>query len=132
MTAKRATRNRSIMRERTPLEWALLVVSLAATLAVAGGLVVSGLTGPRGPADLRVTIADSDEPVSGGRPLEVRVTNDGGTSAMNVMLEVTVGDVTREMNLDLVANGDTESATVVFPTGATGEPQAEVVSYTNP
>lgn len=132
MTAKRASGSRGIRRERTPFEWALLVVSLAATLAVVAGLVVSGLAGPRGPADLRVTIADADEPASGGRPLEVTVTNLGGTSAENVIVQVTVGDVTREVNLDLVAKGDTESAAVVFPADAAGPPHAEVVSYTNP
>jgi uncharacterized protein (TIGR02588 family) len=132
MTARRASGNRGIRRKRTPLEWALLVVSLAATLAVVAVLVTSGVSGPRGPADLRVTVADVDEPASGGRPLEVTVTNVGGTSAVSVLVEVTVGDVTREMNLDLVAKGDTESATVVVPTGATDEPHAEVVSYTNP
>ena len=132
MTAKGASGNRGVRRERTPLEWVLLVVSLAATLAVVTMLVMSGLTGPRGPADLRVTVADAGEPASGGQPLEVTVTNTGGTSATNVLVEVTVGDVTREMSLDLVAKGDTESATVVVPTGAAGEPRAEVVSYTNP
>jgi uncharacterized protein (TIGR02588 family) len=132
LTAKRAAGNRGIRRKRTPLEWALLVVSLAATLAVVAVLVTSGLSGPGGPADLRVFVADVDEPASGGRPLEVTVTNVGGTSAVNVLVEVTVGDVTRELNLDLVAKGDTESATVVVPTDATGEPRAEVVSYTNP
>ncbi|MGH2671798.1 MAG: hypothetical protein ACRDHC_02365 [Actinomycetota bacterium] len=132
MTAKRVPGNRGIWRKRTPLEWALLVVSLAVTLAVVAVLVTSGLTGPRGPADLRVTVADVDEPASGGRPLEVTVTNVGGTSAVNVLVEVTVGDVTREMTLDLVAKDDTESATVVVPAEATGEPRAEVISYTNP
>ena len=138
MSANRASRRRGIMRERTSLEWTLLVVSLAATLAVVAVLVMSGLTGPRGPADLRVTVADlhaitagASEPASGGRPLEVTITNVGGTSAANVIVEVTVGDDTREMSVDLVAKGDTGSATVVFPLRATGEPQAEVVSYTN-
>lgn len=132
MTAKRAPGSRGIGRERTPFELALLVVSLAATLAVVAGLVVSGLAGPRGPADLRVTIAKADEPASGGRPLEVTVSNVGGTSAENVIVEVTVGDLTREVNLDLVAKGDTESATVVVPADASDPPHAEVVSYTNP
>jgi uncharacterized protein (TIGR02588 family) len=132
MTANRASSRRGIMRERTSLEWTLLVVSLAATLAVVAVLVMSGLTGSRGPVDLRLIVADAGEPASGGRALEVTVTNVGGTSAANVIVEVTVGDVTREMNLDLVAKGDTGSATVVFPAGATGEPHAEVVSYTNP
>jgi hypothetical protein len=79
-----------------------------------------------------VTVADVGEPASGGRPVEVAVTNVGGTSAANVIVEVTVGDVTREVNLDLVAKGDTESATVVVPADAAGPPRAEVVSYTNP
>jgi uncharacterized protein (TIGR02588 family) len=132
MTAKPASGRRGIRRKRTPLEWALLVVSLAATLAVVAVLVTSGLTEPRGPADLRVTVADVAEPASGGRPLEVTITNVGGTSAVDVLVEVTVGDITREMNLDLVAKGDTESATVVVPADAAGPPRAEVVSYTNP
>ena len=132
MTEKRASGNRGIRRERTPFEWALLVISLAATLAVVVVLVMTGLTGPSGPADLRVTVADAGGTASGGRPLEVTVTNAGGTSAANVLVEVTVGDVTREITLDLVGKGDTESATVLVPTGATGEPHAEVASYTNP
>jgi len=37
-----------------------------------------------------------------------------------------------EVNLDLVANGDTESAAIVVPADAAGTPHAEVVSYTNP
>ena len=45
---------------------------------------------------------------------------------------MTVGDVTREVDLNLVAKGDTESATVVVPADATGRPRAEVVSYTSP
>ena len=132
MTAKRAAGSSGIRRERTPFEWTLLVVSLAATVAVVVGLVVGGLTGPRGPADLRVSVTDTAEPASGGRPLEVTVMNVGGTSAENVIVEVTVGDITREVNLDLVAKGDQETATVVVPAEAGGSPLVEVVSYTNP
>lgn len=132
MSAKRSSGRRGIRRERTPFEWALLVLSLAATLAVVAGLTVSGLAGPRGPADLRVTVEDAGGPASGGRPLEVSVTNAGGTSAENIVVEVTVGDVTREVNLDLVAKGDTESAAIVVPAGTAGPPRAEVVSYINP
>ena len=132
MTAKQASGGRGIRRERTPFEWALLVVSLGATMAVVAGLVVSGLAGPRGPADLRVTVAEAGGPASGGRPFEVTVTNVGGTSAKNVIIEVTVGDLTREVNLDLVAKGDELSAAIVVPAGATDQARAEVVSYTNP
>ena len=132
MTAKRSSGSSGIRRERTPFEWTLLVVSLAATLAVVIGLAVSGLTGPRGPADLRVSVTDAGEPASGGRPLEVTVTNLGGTSAENVIVEVTVGDVVREVDLDRVAKGDKETAAVVVPADAAGSPQVAVVSYTNP
>lgn len=132
MTAKRTSGGRGLTRERTPFEWVLLVVSLSATLSVVGGLAISGLAGPHGPADLRVTITETGGSASGGRPLEVAVTNVGGTSAENVILEVTVGDVVREVDLDLVAKGDTESAAVVVPASAEGMPRAEVVSYTNP
>ena len=132
MTARRASGGNGVWRRRTPFEWAILAVSLAATLAVMAGLVASGLTGSRGPADLRVAVTADDRPASGGRPLEVMVENVGGTSAENVIVEVTVGDITREVDLNLVAKGDTESATVVVPADATGRPRAEVVSYTSP
>jgi hypothetical protein len=89
---------------------------------VVAGLVTSGLAGPHGPADLRVTVEDADGPASGGRPLEVTVTNVGGTSAQNVIVEVTVDDVTRDVNLDLVAKGDTESAGVVAPPAPQAHP----------
>jgi uncharacterized protein (TIGR02588 family) len=132
VTASRAAASRSIGRERTPFEWALLIVSLAATLAVVAGLVVSGLTGPHGPADLHVTISAPGEPASGGRPVDITVSNVGGTSAENVIVEVKVGEVTREVDLDLVAKGDTESATVVVPADISGQAHAEVLSYTTP
>ena len=49
-----------------------------------------------------------------------------------MVIEVTVGDVVREVTLELVAKGDEESAAVVVPADATGAPHAEVLSYTNP
>ena len=127
-----AAKNRGIGRERTPFEWALLVISLAAALILAVGLAISGLTGASGPADLEIDIAAAAEPASGGRPLEITVTNVGRTSAENVVIEVTVGDVVREVTLALVAKGDEESATVIVPAGATASPHAEVLSYSDP
>jgi uncharacterized protein (TIGR02588 family) len=127
-----AAKPRGISRERTPFEWALLLVSLAAALTLVVGLAIGGLTGATGPADLEVTIAEVEAPASGGRPLEVTIENVGGTSAENVIVEITVGDITREVNLDLVAKGETGSATVVVPADATATPHGEVVSYSNP
>ncbi len=132
MSSKRSSWSQGIRRKRTTFEWVLLLVSLTATLAVVIGLVVSELSGPSGPVDLRVIAKDAGGPASGGRPLQVTVTNVGGTSAENVVIEVTVGDVVREVDLDLVAKGDKETAAVVVPADATGTPEAEVLSYTNP
>lgn len=132
MTSRRTSRDRGIGRRRTPFEWALLGVSLAAILVVMAGLVLSQLLGAGGPADLRVVVADEGVLASGGRSLEVMVTNVGGTSSENVIVEVTVGEATREVDLDLVAKGDTESAVVVVPADDLGEPTAQVVSYANP
>ena len=132
MNAKRGSRSSGLGRERTTFEWMLLVVSLAATLAVVAGLVASELFGRAGPVDLRVSVTDTGEEASGGRTVEVTVTNVGGISAENVVIEVTVGEVVREITLDLVAKGDEASAEVVVPTGASGTPHAGVLSYTKP
>jgi hypothetical protein len=127
-----ATKNRGIRRKRTTFEWALLLMSVTAASILAVGLAISGLTGASGPADLEIAIVAADDPASGGRPLEITVTNVGRTSAENVIVEVTVGDVVREVTLALVAKGDEESATVIVPDGATASPHAEVLSYSDP
>lgn len=132
MTAKRRSGGNGIRRERTSFEWTLLILSLAATVAIVVGLVVSEFAGNRGPVDLRVSVTDTGEPASGGRPLQVTVANIGGTSAQNVTVEVTVGDLVREVTLDLVAKGDKESADVIVPLEATAPPEAEVISYSKP
>ena len=82
--------------------------------------------------DLEVDIAAAADPASGGRPLQIAVTNVGQTSAENVVIEVTVGDVVREVTLALVAKGDEESATVIVPATSTASPHAEVLSYSDP
>jgi uncharacterized protein (TIGR02588 family) len=127
-----AAKDRGIGRERTPFEWALLLVSVAAAMALVVGLAISGVTGASGPAELEIDIAEVSVPAGGGRPLEITVMNIGGTSAENVVVEVTVGDVSREVTLDLVAKGDEESATVIVPASASATPHAEVVSYSDP
>jgi uncharacterized protein (TIGR02588 family) len=132
MTSRRTSGDRGIKRQRTTFEWTLLGVSLAVILIVIAGLVLTQLLGAGGPADLRVVVADEGVLASGGRSLEVRVTNVGGTSSENVIVEITVGEATREVDLDLVAKGDTESAVVVVPADDLGEPTAQVVSYANP
>ncbi|MGH2690120.1 MAG: hypothetical protein ACRDKW_15140 [Actinomycetota bacterium] len=121
-----------LKRKRSALEWALLLVSLAAIAGVVGSLVSYGLRAGGGPADLRVE-ARFTGTGSGGSVFEVTVRNEGGATAERVMLEVTLGDVTREADIDVVAKGDREAAFVVFPTGDAGSaPVVRVVSYEEP
>jgi hypothetical protein len=91
-----------------------MLVSLATIAAVVGSLVSVGLRaggGPRGPAR-RARFTGTG---SGGSVFEVTVRNGGGAPAERVMLMVTLGDVTREADIDVVAKGDEEAAFVVFP-----------------
>jgi hypothetical protein len=97
-----------------------------------GPTVAFGRRRPSHCTTLKCQIDTPQAPASGGQPFEVTVTNVGGTSTENVVIEVSVGDVTRDVNLDLVAKGDTESAAIVVPADTAGPPHAEVVSYTNP
>jgi uncharacterized protein (TIGR02588 family) len=119
-------------RERSPFEWALLVGSALATLAVVVGLAVSGLSQPDGPADLRLSVSPATTADDGRRSYDVTIENDGGASAVNVVVEVTAGDVVREVTVDLVADGETATATVVFPADAPDGPHAEVVGFEAP
>jgi uncharacterized protein (TIGR02588 family) len=64
---------------------------------------------------------------------EVTVGNDGGATAERVTIEVTLGEVTREADIDVVAKGDREAAFVVFPSGdASSAPGVRVVGYEEP
>ena len=68
----------------------------------------------------RVTVTDAGDPASGGRPLEITSRTSAGRAPRTSSSRSTVGDVVREVNLDLVAKGDEESATVVVPDGHRG------------
>jgi uncharacterized protein (TIGR02588 family) len=129
MTNRSGTRG--IARRRTPFEWGLLAVSIAATLILAGGLLIGGLAGS-GPADLRIAIADAPGGASGGRALVVTISNVGETSAAQVVAEVTVGEFVRELTIELVARGDTQTGVIVVPAGASDPPTGQILSYIDP
>ncbi|MGH2721304.1 MAG: hypothetical protein ACRDJO_06835 [Actinomycetota bacterium] len=121
-----------LRRKRSPFERALLLVALATIAAVVGSLVSYGLRAGGGPADLRAEARFTGSG-SGGAVFEVTVRNDGGATAERVLLEVTLGDVTRESDIDVVAKGDREAAFVVFPSGDAGSAaEVSVVSYEEP
>ena len=116
-------------RARSRFETVVLVVSLAAVSSIVLGLVVTGVSGAKGEADLRASIRATGVLASGGEVYELTIRNVGGETAENVVLEITLGGETRELELLSVSKGDDETASVIFPSGGTGTPLVEVLSY---
>lgn len=126
MSPSAGTQNRWL-RKRTVLEWSVLVIALIAIVSVAAGLVIYSLSSETGPPDLRVDM----RPTSGqDGSYVVRVTNRGGTTAEDVVIEVTLGVETRQVEFMAVAKGDREEAIVVLE--GTGEPRARVKTFKEP
>jgi uncharacterized protein (TIGR02588 family) len=120
---------RGLRRKRSAFEWILLVVALAAIAAVVGGLVRYGFRAGDGPPDLKAEVRFQG-PGSGGSVFEISVANGGGVTAEKVVIEVMLGDVTREAEIESVAKGDQETAFVVFPSADAGaQPEVHIVSY---
>ena len=120
---------RGALRSRTLLENVVLAVSLVAVAAVVIGLVVAAVGGGDDGPDLRATVRATGLQRSGGAIYEVEIRNVGGHTAENVVIEVTLGDEKRELEVLSVAKGDDETATVVFPPGASGTAAVRVLSY---
>jgi uncharacterized protein (TIGR02588 family) len=120
---------RSVRRDRTPLEMGILVVSILAVATIIVGLILAGASGGDGPPDLRVSVEENTSVRSGGVVYTVTVRNVGGDTATNVVIEVSVGDQVREVDLVSIAKGDEEVAAVVFPSGTSGEARTAVLSY---
>lgn len=116
-----------MLRKRTALEWTILVIALVAIGAVGVGLVAYGLVSNPGPADLRVVAT----PISSGDATHrITITNRGGTTAEEVIVEVTLGRERQEVEFKAVAKGDSEDALLVFQ--GTGEPRARVKAFKEP
>lgn len=119
----------SMRRERTPFEIVILVVSALACAAVIGGLVWAKAVQGSGPADLSVSVAEPVRTSGGEVAYLVRVRNDGGETAENVVIAIRVGGRERRIEVLSVARADEEEATVLFPPGTTGPAGAEIESY---
>lgn len=117
----------SLRRERTPFEWAILGVSIAAIGAIVAGLIISSLTYKPGPADLSVVL----HPDAGHENRFVLVvTNRGGATAEDLRVDVKRGTASVEVDFRAVPKGDKEEALVEIP-GST-QPTARVQSYQEP
>lgn len=120
---------RGVRRSRTLFETIVLAVALAAVSSIVLGLVAARISGSRGAADLRASIRATGEAVSGGELYELTIRNVGGETAENVVIEITIGEETRELELLSISKGDDEKASIIFPSGSTGTPVVEVLSY---
>lgn len=119
--SKRAS---TLRRERTRFEWIVLAVSLAAISAIAGGLIFFGATVESGPPELRPALRPE------GVHFVLTVENAGGTTAEEVIVEVSRGEEKAEVEFRAVPKGDTEEALVSI--GGQGEPTVQVLHYKEP
>lgn len=115
-------------KRRNRFEIAILAASVLAIAAVIGGLAFYGITSGTGPAELETTIIDTGERVNGEKVYNVVVNNKGGKTAEDLIIEVTAGDTTLEVDIRFVTKGDREESFVMLPDGV--EPDVKVISYT--
>ena len=124
MTPTKKSTGSTLRRQRTAFEWAILAVSIVAILAIVAGLIAYG-TDASGPPKLEVTIDDPKAPV-----MVVTVSNSGGTTATEVVAEVTRGKESSEFLIKAVPKGESEEVTAAVP--GTGEAKASVLSAQEP
>ncbi len=114
-----------LKRRRTAFEWAIGIVAAVCITTLVGGLIYYGFTAGTGPPDLTATITPEDEGA-----YTLTVTNKGGTTAEDVVVEVTSGEDVKEVHFRAVAKGHKEEATVIFEQG--GQAEAKVLTFKEP
>ena len=115
-------------KKRNGFEIVILLASVLSIAAVIGGLTFYGLTSGTGPAELETTIIDTGQRLDGDKVYNVVVNNKGGKTAEDLIIEVTAGDTTLEVDIRFVTKGDREESFVTLPEGV--EPEVRVISYT--
>ena len=106
----------------------VLIAAAFAILIVVGGLAYYGVTSGRGPADLEPSIIDTGRREGDEQIYKVTIANKGGTTAEDLVVEVTLGEESREVQVRFVTKGDSEEVLVSLP--GSGTPEVRVVSYT--
>jgi uncharacterized protein (TIGR02588 family) len=114
-------------RKINRFEQMVLAVSVLAIVAVMGGLTYYGITSGTGPAELETTIMDTGRRVNGEKVYSVVIQNKGGKTAEDLIIEVSAGETTLEVDIRLVTKGDKEEVFVMLPEGI--EPEAKIISY---
>ena len=122
----------SLKRERTSFERALLLVSVASIAAVLVGLFLYAGDTAGEQASLETTVQRTGRLVDGGPEVLVSLTNQGGSGAEDVVVEVKIGEETREVSFVRIAKHEERTAAVVFPPEARGTAEASILSYNHP
>lgn len=120
-----------LKRDRSPFERVLLTLSLAAIAAVVVGLFIysSDTAGDKPSLTAQVEVTGK---VDGGTEILVKLTNEGGSGAEDVVVEVKIGEETREVSFVRIAKDEQRTGAVIFPPEASGRPEVAVLSYNNP
>ena len=123
--------------KRNPLEWAILVVSLAAILGVVGFLVFEAISDGGRPAQVDATADPSRaEDLASGWLVPIRVYNDGGSAALGIVVEVTatVGGVEEvsELTVDVLAGGSEVELKAGFSDAPDGVVAVRIVGLETP
>lgn len=122
---------------RNWLEWAILVLSVGAVVALVGYLLVAGLTNG-GPALIRpeVTMAEAAEGPDGGWLVPLTVRNEGGEAALSIVIEGTASvagsEESSELTIDLLAADSAVELALGFSGRPEGEVQVRVVGFETP
>ncbi|HVL50015.1 MAG TPA: hypothetical protein VM754_00755 [Actinomycetota bacterium] len=124
--------NRGLKRNRTPFEWGLLATALVVIGTMVIGLFVYADKRAGGQAELRVEVRDTGRQHEGGPEVQLTVRNTGGAGAEQVTVEVQMGPEVREVTMIRIPKDDELTATVIFPAGTSGTPEAELLSYVQP
>lgn len=122
---------------RNPLEWAILIVSVAAIAGIGAYLLVDALGGPREPARVvaEVQTAQATEgPLGWTAPVIIR--NEGGEGATGLLLEATAtvdgAEETSQLTVDLLGPMSEAEVTVGFTGVPAGAVDIRVVAFEVP
>jgi uncharacterized protein (TIGR02588 family) len=123
--------------KRNWLEWAILVISIAAVVALVGFLLVSGFANG-GPAVIRaeITAEGAADGPDGGWLVPLVLRNDGGRPALSTVVEGTASvagtEESSELTVDILAAGSKVDLVFGFSGRPEGKIRVRVVGFETP